>query len=43
MPNMLNRKSKNERMFDEFMYYAKLFKERYGHVDIKQNDVIDNY
>lgn len=43
LPDLLDKKSRNERMFDEFIYYVKLFKERYGHVDIKQNDVIDSY
>lgn len=37
-------KTKGDQSFDEFIYYAKLYKEKYGHVNIKYRDVIaDNY
>lgn len=33
----------SEKMFKRFVYYANVYKERYGHIDIKFNDVIDGY
>lgn len=29
--------------FNEFFHYAKMYKEKYGHLNIKENDVIDEY
>lgn len=33
----------SEKMFDKFIYYANEYKKRYGHINIKFNDVIDGY
>lgn len=33
----------SNKSFSRFVYYVKLYKGRYGHVDIKINDVIDGY
>lgn len=35
--------AKSEKSFKKFIYYAKLYKRRYGHVDIKHRDTIDGY
>lgn len=32
-----------EKSFNEFIHYAKVFKDKYGHTDIKRNDVIDSF
>lgn len=34
---------KKDRLFNEFVYYAKLYKKRYGHLNIKNSDMIDGY
>lgn len=36
-------KTRSDRLFNEFIYYVKLYKKRYKHVDIKHNDKIDGY
>ena len=33
----------SEKMFERFIYYANVYRERYGHINIKFNDVIDGY
>lgn len=35
--------TREEKSFNEFVYYAKLYEERYGHIDIKKRDVIDSF
>jgi len=35
--------TQEEKLFNEFFYYAKLYKERYGHVDIKHKDIINSF
>lgn len=35
--------TKSDEVFNKFMYYASLFKKKYGHVDIKSVDIIDGY
>lgn len=35
--------TRNDKEFKKFIYYTKLYKKRYGHVDIKSNDKIDGY
>lgn len=34
---------KSDKSFNEFIYYAKLYKERYGHLNIEYRDVINGY
>lgn len=33
----------SDKSFDKFIYYANMYKERYGHINIKCDDVIDGY
>lgn len=35
--------TKTDKSFNEFIYYAKLYKERYGHLNIEYRDVINGY
>lgn len=35
--------TQSDKSFNEFISYVKLYKERYGHLDIKDKDVIDEY
>lgn len=35
--------SPSEKSFNKFIYYAKLYKEKYGHLNIETNDIIDGY
>lgn len=35
--------TQSEKLFNEFIYYIKLYKEKYNHVNIKNNDIIDEY
>lgn len=35
--------TRHNKSFNEFLYYAKLYKERYGHTDIKKNYIIDSF
>lgn len=36
--------TRSEKSFNDFIYYMKIYKKRYGHVDnIKKNDIIDGY
>lgn len=36
-------KLNSDKVFDRFIYYAEIYKRKYGHVDIQINDVIDDY
>lgn len=36
-------KTRSNKSLDSFIYYANLYKERYGHVDIKRLDTIENF
>lgn len=33
----------SEKMFEKFIHYANIYKEKYGHINIKFDDVIDGY
>lgn len=35
--------TQSDKSFKEFIFYAKLYKERYGHLNIKDKDVINEY
>lgn len=35
--------TRTDKAFNKFIYYAKLYKERYGHLDIQYRDTIDGY
>ena len=35
--------TRHNKSFNEFLYYVKLYKERYGHTDIKKNYIIDSF
>lgn len=35
--------TRSDKSFNEFVYYAKLYKERYGHLNIQCRDIIDGY
>lgn len=35
--------TETDKAFNKFIYYAKLYKERYGHLNLKPKDVIDGY
>jgi hypothetical protein len=36
-------KTVSDKVFDKFIDYAKLYNEKYGHMDIKYKDIIDGY
>lgn len=36
-------KTRSDKSLDSFIYYVNLYKERYGHVDIKRLDTIDDF
>lgn len=36
-------KTRSDKSLDSFIYFANLYKERYGHMDIKRLDTIDNF
>ncbi|MEZ3434995.1 MAG: Helicase associated domain protein, partial [Lachnospiraceae bacterium] len=35
--------TRKDRLFNEFIYYVKLYKKKYNHVDIRTNDTINGY
>lgn len=35
--------TRTDRLFKEFIYYAKIYKEKHGHLNITKNDIIDGY
>lgn len=39
----LSYETRNDKLFNEFIYYAKLYKEKYGHINIKSREIIDGY